>query len=228
MVGHEMFFCIQDVLTEKQLAEIAPFFDSKLLVDGKSTAGKAGAEIKENLQVSPDSPDYAKLDEMVRKAVMDNRAFGLLAIPRRIVPIRFARYSTGMHYGKHIDNAVMGSDPPSRIDLAFTLFLSDPATYVGGELIVDDVGSSREFKLPAGSMVLYDGNSLHAVNEVTSGNRDVAVGWLQSMVRDPIKRRIIFELEDLRGSMLSQSGRTPDFDVLSRNIADLWRMWVDV
>src|SRR3546814_10302386 len=84
-----------------------------------------------------------------------------------------------MGYGPNIDNALMGEAPQRRIDLAFTLFLSDPESYEGGELEIDEPAGTRSFKLPAGAAILYPANSLHRVAAVASGRRDVAVGWLQ-------------------------------------------------
>ena len=223
-----MYLIIPNVLNQDQLATLKTFLDGQDLVDGGATAGRAGVGIKSNLQVPVDAKDYRAMEGMVANAVNANGRFVLAAMPRHLRPIRFARYSPGMFYGRHIDNAVMGKNPPSRIDLAFTLFLSPPDTYEGGELAVEEPGTRRMFKLPAGALVLYDGNSLHEVVEVTSGNRDVAVGWLQSMVRDPVKRRVLYELEELRNVMFDKSGRSAEFDTLSRNVADLWRMWVEI
>lgn len=223
-----MYLVIHNVLTKEQLAQLADLFDKQEFVDGRETAGRAGVGIKSNLQLPSNAPAYGMMHTMVTKAVMENPQFALAAIPKALRPIRFARYTQGMHYGRHIDNVVMGKNPAMRIDLAFTLFLADPESYDGGELVVDEPGTRRKFKLPAGSMVLYNGNSLHEVAEVTSGSRDVAVGWLQSLIRDPVQRRIIFELEDLRAKLLESSGRTVVFDTISRNVADLWRMWVEV
>lgn len=223
-----MYICIRDVLTGDQLSQLATLFERQSFTDGRKTAGLAGAGIKSNLQLKEGTGDYDTMRDIVTRAINENREFSLAAIPRHMRPVRFARYQAGMHYGRHVDNAVMGQNPPMRIDLSFTLFLSPPDTYEGGELVVEEPGARRAFKLPAGAMVLYPSNSLHRVAEVKSGNRDVAVGWLQSMVRDPEQRRILFELEGLRAGILAQSGRTAEFDTLSRNIAMLWHMWVEV
>ena len=95
-------------------------------------------------------------------------------------------------------------------------------------MLVQDTGVRRSYKLPAGALVLYPANTLHEVAEVTAGRRDVAVGWMQSLVRDPLHRRIIFELEDMRANILATSGKTPEFDTLSRNVNELWHMWIEV
>jgi len=223
-----LYICIPNVLADGQLAQLATFFEQEAFVDGQGTGGVAGAGIKSNLQLSPRSAHYGAMERMVSDAVVNNRQFSLAAMPLRMRPIRFARYLPGMQYGRHVDNAVMGKDTPLRTDLAFTLFLSPPDSYEGGELVVEEPGAKRLFKLPAGALVVYPGNTLHQVAEVTAGSRDVAVGWLQSMIRNPDRRRIIFELEELRANMLAQSGRTAEFDVISRNVGDLWRMWVEL
>lgn len=39
-----------------------------------------------------------------------------------------SRYTAGMRYGTHVDDAVMGG---IRTDISFTLFLADPSSYEG-------------------------------------------------------------------------------------------------
>lgn len=223
-----MYTCIPDVLNADQLKQLAGLFERQNFVDGRKTAGAAAATVKSNLQMSAGDADYAAMQQMVLDAVNASSQFNLAAMPKAIQPIRFARYLPKMFYGKHVDNPVMGRNPHMRVDLAFTLFLSPPKTYEGGELIVQDSGVRRSYKLSAGALVLYPANTLHEVAEVTAGRRDVAVGWLQSLVRDPLHRRIIFELEDMRANILAKSGKTPEFDTLSRNVNELWHMWIEV
>lgn len=223
-----MFICIPDILNAGQLAELAGLMDRQSFIDGRETAGWAAAGVKDNRQVAAGSADYATMQLMVTEALAANRIFAMAAMPRTMRPILFSRYLPGMGYGYHVDNALMGEAPQTRIDLAFTLYLSEPDAYQGGELEIDEPAGTRAFKLPAGALVLYPANSLHQVAKVTAGRRDVAVGWLQSMVREHERRRIIFELENLRAGMFAQSGKTPEFDTLSRNVSDLWRMWIEV
>src|SRR3546814_4338553 len=91
-------------------------------------------------------------------------------------------------------------------------------------LEIDEPAGTRAFKLPAGAAILYPANSVHQVAKVTSGQRDVAVGWIQSLVRETDKRRVLFELENLRATMFAESGKSAAFDTLTRNTSDLWRM----
>lgn len=222
-----MFICIPDVLNAGQLDKLTGMMDRQSFIDGRETAGWAAAGVKNNKQVAGGSKDHARMQALVGEALAAHPIFVRAAMPRTMRPILFSRYLPGMAYGPHVDNALMGESPQTRIDLAFTLFLSQPDAYEGGELAVDEPAGTRAFKLPAGALVLYPANSLHQVMTVTSGHRDVAVGWLQSMVREHERRRIIFELETLRATMFAQSGKTPEFDALSRNVSDLWRMWIE-
>lgn len=222
-----MFICIPDVLSADQLDRLTGMMDRQSFIDGRETAGWAAAGVKNNRQVASSSKDHARMQAMVGETLAAHPIFVRAAMPRTMRPILFSRYLPGMAYGPHVDNALMGESPQTRIDLAFTLFLSGPDAYEGGELAVDEPAGTRAFKLPAGALVLYPANSLHQVTTVTSGRRDVAVGWLQSMVREHERRRIIFELETLRATMFAQGGKTAEFDALSRNVSDLWRMWIE-
>ncbi len=222
-----MLICVPDILNADQLSRLSAMMDKQAFIDGRETAGWAAANVKKNKQVASNSGDYAALQALVSEALAANRFFAMAAMPKIMRPILFSRYMTGMSYGPHVDNALMGESPQTRIDLAFTLFLSDPASYEGGELEIDEPAGTRSFKLPAGAAVLYPANSLHQVTEVTSGHRDVAVGWIQSLVREADKRRVLFELENLRATMFSESGKTAAFDALTRNTSDLWRMWAE-
>jgi PKHD-type hydroxylase len=223
-----MFICIPDILNAGQRNTLAGMMDRQSFIDGRDTAGWAAAGVKQNRQVSSNSADYAEMQRIVSEALTANRTFAMAALPRQMRPILFSRYLPGMGYGQHVDNALMGEAPQTRIDLAFTLFLSDPESYEGGELEIDEPAGTRSFKLPAGAVILYPANSLHQVTAVTAGKRDVAVGWLQSLVRDHERRRILFELENLRAGMFARAGKSADFDTLSRNTSDLLRMWVEI
>ena len=142
-------------------------------------------------------------------------------------PILFSRYTGGMGYGDHVDNALMGDESRIRSDLSFTLFLSAPSEYEGGELTIEDTRGTQAYKLDAGALVLYASDTLHRVETVTSGVRQVAVGWVQSLIRDPRQRQIVFDLEVVRRQLFQQQGKTPQFDMLSKSISNLWRLWVE-
>ena len=92
-----------------------------------------------------------------------------------------------------------------RSDISCTLFLSEPDDYDGGELIVSDTYGEHDVKLPAGDLIVYPSSSLHRVQPVTRGTRLAAFFWVQSMIRDDARRRMLFEL-DTSVQTLTRSG----------------------
>lgn len=134
----------------------------------------------------------------------------------------FSRYTPGMSYGTHVDNAVMAG---KRTDLSFTLFLSDPRSYEGGELVMQDNGAERAFKLPAGQMILYPTSVPHRVAEVASGARLAAVGWVRSYIRDTGEREILFDLDN---AIAGLSADQKDVEMrLSKVRSNLIRRWME-
>jgi len=114
-----------------------------------------------------------------------------------------------------------------RRDVSFTLWLTSPASYGGGELLIETPFSEYRYKHAAGSMVVYPSTSLHQVTEVTSGERLVVVGWARSFVRDPAKRELLFELDAVRASLFDRDGNSNEVQLLGRCSANLMRMWMD-
>ena len=165
------------------------------------------------------------LRERVTNAIHSNEVFSLAARPKALTPLLFSRYTEGKHYGSHVDNPLMNG---VRTDVSFTLFLADPEAYDGGELVIESVSGEEAIKLPAGHLVAYDSTSLHRVAPVTRGERLVAVGWAQSYVRDSAKRELLFDLETARRNVFAQHGKTPEFDLLAKSSANLFRMWAEV
>lgn len=222
-----MFICIGNVLNATQLQQAKDLLDDQPFESGSRTAGWSAALVKNNEQLTPSSRHYGKLQQLVADALSGNEVFALAAMPKAMRPILFSRYQAGMGYGDHVDNALMGESPRIRSDLSFTLFLSSPDEYQGGELAIEDMQGTQSYKLDAGALVLYPSDTLHRVEPVTSGVRQVAVGWVQSLIRDPRQRQIIFDLETVRRQLFQQQGKTPQFDSLSKSVSNLWRMWAD-
>lgn len=115
-----------------------------------------------------------------------------------------------------------------RSDLSLTLFLSDPTTYTGGELVIETPQGEEAIKLEAGALVVYPSSTLHRVEPVTQGIRLVAVSWIQSLIRDPQEREILFDLDTARQTLFQQQGKTPEFDLISKAHANLLRKWAEL
>jgi len=169
-------------------------------VDGRATAGHQGAPVKHNLQLAETAPVARELSSVVVAALERHPLFLSAALPKLIYPPMFNRYdgAAEMTFGTHVDGAVRlvpGTGMKIRTDVAATLFLADPDTYDGGELVVEDSYGTQSIKLPAGDMVLYPATSRHRVTPVTRGVRLASFFWVQSMVRDDAQRALLFHLD---------------------------------
>lgn len=223
-----MILCIGDVLTPDELALIAEKLKTAEFADGKLTAGWHARLVKQNTQLPKESPALKALRSLIDIALRRNRLFQMAAYPKRIHPLLVSCYEAGMAYGTHTDDALMNRQTQvMRSDISFTLFLNSPDAYQGGELIIDSAQGEQDYKLPAGAMIVYPSSTLHRVETVTAGMRLAAVSWVQSLVRDPQNREILFDLDTARQSLFEQHGKTQEFDLLSKTHANLLRKWAD-
>jgi PKHD-type hydroxylase len=136
----------------------------------------------------------------------------------------FSRYEGGMHYGSHVDDALMQG---MRTDVSFTLFLSEPESYDGGELVIESASGEDAVKLDAGSLLAYPSTTLHHVAAVTRGVRLAAVGWARSFIRDGAQRELLFDLDTARRRLFAREGKSAEYDLVSKSLANLMRMWVE-
>jgi PKHD-type hydroxylase len=174
---------------------VSSLSNGDLFIDGKKTASGRARDVKHNLQVDRTGADVTDRDQIVLAALRRNEDFQTFAFPRRTLLPFFSRYEPGMEYGSHVDHAIMGSaTEPVRSDLAATIFLSDPGSYEGGELVLELPIGEQEIKLEAGEAVVYSATSLHRVAPVTKGVRLAAFTWIQSSVRDDRLRAVLTDL----------------------------------
>lgn len=195
--------------------------------DGRETAGAVAREVKRNEQAAMDSTAGRALQAELSGIVLDHPVVRAAAWPRRLSPLLVSRTADGGHYGAHVDNALMGKgDRRIRTDLSFTLFLTPPGDYEGGELVIHTAGMTQEVKGEAGHLVLYPSGAIHEVKPVTGGTRIVAVGWIESLVADPARREILFDMENLRASLRRQlPSQSAELLTLDKTIANLLRLW---
>jgi PKHD-type hydroxylase len=193
-----MLVIVSDALSAAQLAEARRIVDAAPWVDGRVTAGHQSAKAKFNVQIPEDHPAAIQLGESILSTLATNPLFVSAALPLKIFPPLFNRYSGGQHFGTHVDNAIRkarGNPERVRADISVTLFLSEPSDYDGGELTIEGSHGARSVKLPAGQLVLYPSSSLHHVSPVTRGTRTCAFFWIQSLVRESARREILFDLD---------------------------------
>jgi PKHD-type hydroxylase len=193
-----MLLTIDALLDSDSLRHFAKALASAEWIDGRSTAGGLASSAKSNQQLAVDAPTAVALGNQLLRVLGRHPSFISAALPERIYPPKFNRYSDGGHYGTHVDAAIMrieANGQTLRSDLAATVFLTDPADYDGGELLIETDFGAQAVKLPAGSMVLYPASSLHQVSPVTRGARVAAFFWVQSLVRDASERALLFDLD---------------------------------
>lgn len=219
-----MRIAIANVVDQAELTELRAALDTVRFLDGRATAGYAAREVKDNRQADPLDRKAAALRALVTDKMLSNELFRLAARPKQLSPIMFSRYEPGRKYGSHVDDAIMGG---MRADVSFTLFLSDPASYDGGELVIETASGDEAIKLEAGSMIVYPATSLHHVSEITRGERVAAVGWARSFIRDEAKRELLFDLDTARMRLFAREGKSEDYDLLSKSSANLLRMWAE-
>jgi PKHD-type hydroxylase len=223
-----LIHCFSNVLGPGELAAIESRLGSASFTDGASTAGWSAREVKRNLQVTPGTPDYEQIARIVRESFMRSGELQAALLPAAATPVLFNRYGQGMEYGPHVDTPIMGSMSNAvRSDIAITIFLSDPRSYDGGELTIFMDGISSQFKLEAGAAIAYPAHTLHHVTPVTRGARDAAILWVQSQIRDPSKRELLWDMENAKRLTFSREGKSPAFDLISKSRANLIRMWAE-
>ncbi len=222
-----MIVCIDGVLERAQLKSILESIRAAEFVDGRETAGFRAKLVKNNLQLKKQTPGAEQIKELVVSALKKNKEFYRASIPRVVQKPLISRYAEGMNYGLHVDDALMGSDRKVRTDLSVTLFLNDPGEYDGGELIVENAMGEEQVKLPAGAAVVYPSGALHRVAPVTKGERIAAVTWVESHVRDPLKREALSDLDLIRHRLAEISPDSRETDLAFKTYANLLRMWAE-
>lgn len=225
-----MMLQIPDVLTPEQVIQCREALEKAHWHDGRQTAGHVAAQAKRNEQLAEDDPLANKMGEFILSQLGASERFVAAALPLKVLPPRFNRYTGGGTYGDHIDNAVFavpGTPHRIRSDLSATLFLSNPQDYDGGELIIETDFGSQSIKLPAGHLVLYPAKTVHRVMPVTRGTRLAAFFWVQSLVREDDRRAMLLELDDSIRALSLVLPDSPQVVKLTGLYHNLLRQWVE-
>lgn len=223
-----MILHIPQVLTPAEVVAFRGQLEAASWVDGRATAGHLASAVKANLQLAESDPVAKSLGEKLVGALERNYLFLNSALPRFVYPPVFNRYGVGMQYGAHVDNSIRqipGVGLRIRTDVSATVFLSEPDSYVGGELVIHDAYGTHSVRLAAGDMVIYPSTSLHQVNPVSSGTRLAAVFWVQSFVADDGDRTLLFELDKTYRELHATLPDLPALVRLSQCYHNLLRRW---
>jgi len=224
-----MLVTIPNVLNNEDISVIQDLMSTANFHEGTASAGNEAKRVKNNHEMFISDVEKQRLDNLVMGKLVQNKTYVAAAFAKRIAAPFYAKYSEGMHYGKHIDDPVMGpANQRYRSDISITIFLNDAEAYDGGELVISTAFGEQKVKLNAGDVVLYPSSSTHRVAEVTRGERLVAVTWLQSTIRDPAQREILFNLSQAREALIASSPESKELELLSNSYVNLLRMWSDI
>jgi len=218
-----MLLKLENVLNPSEVADVRRIVEAAKFVDG-AVSGKA--TLKKNLQAARGTEEFGTAIQKVIGALMARQEFKDYAVPKQIT-LEFNRYDPGMFYKNHMDAPLMGGlrSQPIRSDLSFTVFLTDPRTYDGGEFVLQTPYGEQRVKEDAGNAIVYPSSMIHRVDPVQSGTRCAAVGWIQSMLRNQAEREIHYEVSSLREKVVAafpDSELQERFDHLQGNLLRLW------
>ena len=224
-----MLLKIPGVLTQEQVGTVRKLLARAPFVDGKLSAGSAAKRVKHNEELDKNAVQLDHLNAIVMTSLVQHPVYRSGALPLRVASPYYARYTPGMAYGDHVDDPVMGHDGAMyRSDISITVFLNEPENYDGGELVIHTSFGTNEVKLAAGDAVMYPSSTLHHVRAVAAGERLVAVTWLQSLVRDPAKRELLYQLYQAREQLLLSAPDAPETAHVNTAYVNLVRMWGDL
>ena len=217
-----MLIELQNVIDKECVKQLVTLIDRGPVEPGTKTAAGPAADVKNNLQLIASSETAREARELLLSKLQSDAMFAAATFPAKFAPPRFSRYDVGMSYGEHLDSPVMGS---TRVDISVTLFLNDQTEYDGGDLVIDTGYGIKTIRGNAGDCVIYPSNTHHRVAEVTRGARYAAIVWIQSMVRDPARRRILYDMGRAVRNLDLFSKPNPQIEIIRRCHANLIRMW---
>ena len=224
-----MLTIIPDILDATQLKQVQTLLSESQFVEGRLSAGQDARRVKNNQELKTDAKQIEQLNQLVMGTLVQHPVYQAATLPSRIATPYYARYTSGMSYGDHIDDPIMGAPGSQyRSDISVTLFLNAADQYEGGELMIRTSYGNQRIKLNAGDAVFYPSSSLHRVNEVTSGERLVAVSWIQSLVRDPQQRELLFQLYQSREVLRKEQADTEVTAQIDQVYVNLVRRWSEI
>lgn len=227
-----MLIRLKNILGPQELKQVQEILANAHYVDGKLSAGVIAAQEKNNQELESSDPNVQVLNNIVMGNLVRHKVYQRAALPLRIASPFYACYKSGMQYGEHIDDPVMGAASENsqryRSDLAITIFLNSPEDYQGGELIIQTDYGEQRIKYTAGDAVLYPATTRHQVAEVTEGERLVAVSWIQSLVKNTEQRALLYQLSCAREKLLRKQADQEHSKQVDTVYVNLVRMWSEL
>lgn len=225
MNNHAIYLHVKELLNNQQLTVVHNLLESARFADGRETATAAARDVKNNLQVDMNAPQYGMLQQVILEGLNNSVLLRNAIFPKHVYPFLFSKYTDGMEYGWHVDSPLMGN--MMRTDIAITVFLNDPDKYEGGELELQSSSGTLLYKFAAGDAICYPCTQLHRVRPVIKGERCVAVSWMQSMVKDAESRKMLFDIQQVIDSLRTVDLQSAEAHLLQQTHSNLLRMWAD-
>lgn len=223
-----MIVRLSELVSAELVARLREMLQDAEFRSGDDTAGARARAVKHNQQLGPENEVGRKAGALLVEALQANRTLAEVAYPKRLLPPLFARYEPGMVYGEHMDNALMGGARLLRADVSLTISLCGPEEYEGGELSLLTDGGVMCYRGQPGEGLVFPSELIHGVSPVTKGQRQVALVWMQSVVRRPERRRLLFELASVLRDAEPAFRLGPRGKLIQRCHANLLRMWAEV
>ena len=218
-----VFLKIPNLLAAPEISRLVALSRELRFVDGR--VSNPANQTKVNLQADAADPKYAESVQIVSAAFTRSREFVDFALPKHVAPPLLCRYESGMKYGAHADAAVIQLGAGRiRSDLSCTVFVSDPSTYTGGELVIAMGNLAIPIKSAAGEAIVYPSTALHEVVPVRSGQRLVSITFIESLIADQHQRTQVYELNEiaaLEGLTMKWENRVR-LDVVRQNLLRMW------
>ncbi|WP_443947013.1 Fe2+-dependent dioxygenase [Pedobacter sp. AW1-32] len=224
-IANATYLHISNLLNEEELDQIGLLFNSGVFDDGRLTAHSSAKDVKRNQQLNNQTQEHAAIQHSILTALNRNPLFRNAVLPHSIHPFLVSSYMPGMHYGWHVDSPVMGN--MIRTDVALTIFLNGPEEYDGGELELQTANGNILYKLNKGDAICYPCTQIHQVREVTRGERNVAVSWVQSLVKETVHRKMLFEIFQISENLRNTPAAEQECLFLQQHYSNLLRMWAN-
>lgn len=219
-----MIIQINDVIDSETINSIVSGLDSEQFTDGKVTAGWAAKEVKNNQQLGRNKKAQAATQVLLER-LQKHALVQSVMRPKQVARVTINRYQQGEYYGTHMDDSLMNG---ARTDISFTLGLSRLEDYEGGDLVIEDSSGERSWRLGLGDILIYPSHYLHRVNSVTKGSRLAMIGWVQSLIKQPNYRELLFDVEQSLKAEFDANGKSENFDRLTKVFHNLLREWADI
>jgi len=218
-----MFLQIENFLSAAEVESVADIARQAKFIDGRRS--NPHNPTKDSAIADPADPIGQQASQIALGAFQRNEEARNFAFPQRLALPSLCRYDSGMRYGAHIDAAYLAvGGQPLRSDVSCTIFISDPGSYQGGELVAHLGSEIVRIKGNAGCAVLYPSTTVHQVEPVTSGSRLVIITFIESQIPDQLQRDMLYSLGEIRAleALKMDWHNRVQLDYVIQNLRRMW------